>query len=116
MSRWEHCSKCGKAYNPNVFTVEERLLQAIFGEHLCPHCFAHRLYVTVISVSPIPGYGMGVTNVHRMLDNEGNLYVWFATTQALEAGEDYVIAGTVRAHKEFQGIKETILTRVKVEE
>jgi len=74
------------------------------------------LYVTVISVSPIPGYGMGTTNVHRMLDNEGNLYVWFATTQALESGEDYVIAGTVKAHKEFQGIKETILTRVRVEE
>ena len=74
------------------------------------------LYVSIISVRQIPGYGAGVTNVHRMLDNEGNLYVWFATTQALESGADYVIAGTIKAHKEFQGIKETILTRVKVEE
>lgn len=74
------------------------------------------LYVDVISVRQIPGYMGGITNVHRMLDNEGNLYVWFATSQALESGEDYVIAGTVKAHKEFQGIKETILTRVRTEE
>lgn len=39
MPRWEYCSKCGKAYNPDVFVAEERLLQAIFGEHLCPKCF-----------------------------------------------------------------------------
>lgn len=42
MPRWEYCSKCDKAYNPRVLTPEERLLQAIFGEHLCPHCSAHR--------------------------------------------------------------------------
>ncbi len=40
MPRWEHCSKCGEAYNPNKFTAEQRLLQAIFGENLCPKCFA----------------------------------------------------------------------------
>jgi len=42
MPRWETCSKCGKPYNPTVFTPEERLLQAIFGEHLCPHCMTYR--------------------------------------------------------------------------
>jgi len=42
MPRWEYCSKCGKAYNPNESTADARLLQAIFGEHLCPHCFTHK--------------------------------------------------------------------------
>lgn len=48
MPRWEHCSKCGKAYNPNAYTAEERLLQAIFGEHLCPHCFTLKDAVTCV--------------------------------------------------------------------
>lgn len=38
MPRWEYCDRCGNAYNPNVYTAEERLVQAIFGEHLCPKC------------------------------------------------------------------------------
>lgn len=42
MLRWESCNKCGKAYDPTEFTAEERLLQALFGEHLCPHCHTHR--------------------------------------------------------------------------
>ena len=42
MPEQKYCSKCGKAYNPRDFTADERLLQAIFGEHLCPHCFEHR--------------------------------------------------------------------------
>ena len=42
MPRWEHCNKCDKAYNPNNYTPEERLLQAIFGEHLCPHCLKYK--------------------------------------------------------------------------
>ena len=42
MPRWEYCSKCSKAYNPTQLTVDARLLQAIFGEHLCPHCFTYK--------------------------------------------------------------------------
>ena len=41
MPRWETCSKCEAKYNPSKYTAEERLLQAIFGEHLCPKCIKH---------------------------------------------------------------------------
>ena len=46
MPGWERCNKCGRAYNPNLYTPEERLLQAIFGEHLCPKClkYAHATF------------------------------------------------------------------------
>lgn len=78
-----------------------------------------RLYdidLTVISTREISGYGTGVTVVHRMIDDDGNLFVWFATTQSLDVGKECKMSGTVKAHKEYQGIKETILTRCKVEE
>ncbi len=38
MPKWEICTTCGTKYNPTLYTAEERLLQAIFGEHLCPKC------------------------------------------------------------------------------
>ena len=32
------CERCGKSYNEEDFTPEERLIQAIFGEQLCRDC------------------------------------------------------------------------------
>lgn len=39
--KW-YCDVCGKTYSPNKLSPEERLLQALFGEHVCPSCLEHR--------------------------------------------------------------------------
>ncbi len=81
-----------------------------------------RLYdipVTVLSIKESEG-SFGPSDIVRFLDEKGNVYVWFAvsgkTSQQFEVGKPFVISGTVKNHKEWQGNKETILSRVVIEE
>lgn len=61
------------------------------------------------------GYG-GVQNC-RMVDKEGNLYVWWNSSRMeLEKGVSYVIVGTIKKHEEYRDQKMTVLTRVKAKE
>ena len=56
----------------------------------------------------------GTTWIHNFTDTEGNVIVWFSSNEPkMEVGEEYTIKGTVKDHSEFQGIKQTIVTRVK---
>lgn len=58
----------------------------------------------------------GWTELLKLRDEAGNLYTWFTGSEPkIDVGETLLITGTVKDHKEYQGIKETLLTRVKVE-
>ena len=81
-----------------------------------------RLYdvpVTVVGYQQIEGT-FGVTNIIRMQDDKGNVFTWFASTgktsMRMEVGQPYTISGTVKKHQEWKGLKETMLSRVKIEE
>jgi hypothetical protein len=51
-----------------------------------------------------------------MEDDKGNQFKWFASKYSgMEVGKTYKIRGTVKAHDEYQGRKQTALTRCKVE-
>lgn len=53
--------------------------------------------------------------LYKFVDELGNIFSWFASGSAnLNIGDSYKITGTVKGHKEFNGIKETNLTRCKV--
>ena len=64
----------------------------------------------------------GVTHVVKLRDPSGNRFTWFASrlpatdgaTWAPEVGKAVDISGRVKAHSEWKGVKETILTRCKV--
>ena len=58
--------------------------------------------------------GTAITYIHKMRDENGNLAVWFSSGTKLEEGETYELVGTVKDHKEYRGVKETILTRCKI--
>lgn len=66
------------------------------------------------------GYGgywnTGVTNLHSFKDEQGNVYVW-KTGLYIEAdyGTKVHLRGSVKEHSEYNGIKQTVLTRCKVE-
>jgi hypothetical protein len=69
--------------------------------------------VTVVSTTNINGQ-YGVTQLCRMHDAEGRLYVWFNSGgNRLEQGQKLTITGTIKKHDEFKGRKQTVLTRVK---
>lgn len=69
--------------------------------------------LTVVSIFGAEGQ-YGTTGIHRMLDANGNIFTWFASpgTSWLERGKELTLKATVKAHAEYKGAKQTILTRV----
>lgn len=58
-------------------------------------------------------YGGSV--VYKFHDVNGNVLTWFSSGGAdLDPGSDYELDATIKAHSEYQGVKETQLTRGKV--
>ena len=55
----------------------------------------------------------GLTIIHLMEDKDGNVFKWFSSGPELDEGEFLTVKATVKDHSEYQGTKETVLTRVK---
>jgi hypothetical protein len=55
----------------------------------------------------------GLTIIHLMEDADGNVFKWFSSGPELDEGEFLTVKATVKDHGEYQGTKETVLTRVK---
>jgi hypothetical protein len=57
----------------------------------------------------------GPRSMVKFLDSNGNLMTWFASgDRDYTPGAAATITGTVKAHSEYQGVKETLLSRVVV--
>lgn len=57
----------------------------------------------------------GLTILYKFVDSAGNMAVWFASNGVeLKVGQTYRVRATVKAHEEYQGVKQTVLTRCKV--
>lgn len=71
------------------------------------------------------GYGTDVVHIYRFADDDGNLLVWKSTAYLqredevgflvpIKAGTRLTLRGTVKAHDEYHGTKQTVLSRCKV--
>jgi hypothetical protein len=57
----------------------------------------------------------GLSVLTKFRDADGNVYVWFNSGASRpQTGERYQVTGTVKKHNEFKDIKETVLTRCRV--
>ena len=56
----------------------------------------------------------GVTFLYEFITEEGNILIWKTRKWIDDEAEITAIKGTVKAHNEFRGIKQTELTRCKV--
>jgi len=57
----------------------------------------------------------GLTTIVGMEDKAGNNYTWFASGRKdVKVGQAVQVKGTVKSHGEFQGVKQTTLTRCKL--
>lgn len=54
----------------------------------------------------------GVTMKHKMTDAEGHVFIWWASSGELKAGEEVRVKATVKEHREYKGYKQTVVTRV----
>ena len=72
-----------------------------------------------VCLKNIGGYStdFGFNNVYTMEDSNGNIFAWHTSSCALcdfDIGDSFTIAGKVKNHNEYKGIKQTVLTRCKV--
>ena len=58
----------------------------------------------------------GMQTLYVLEDICGNVYIWITTSQktVLEENEEYNLRGTVKAHKTYKGVNQTILTRCNI--
>lgn len=54
----------------------------------------------------------GVTFMYKFHDNDGNVLMW-STGTSLDTDCKYTVTGTIKNHEEFNGVKQTWLTRCK---
>lgn len=72
------------------------------------------LNVTVLSIKFSEGY-YGRVEIHRFLDDNGNILVWFANAHSsMSEGQSYKVKATVKKHDEFNNTKQTIVNRVVI--
>lgn len=63
------------------------------------------------------GWGTERVGIYKFLDDSGNILVWNTTAYPdVTEGAKYRITGTVAEHKEYNGDKQTVLSRCKVKE
>lgn len=57
----------------------------------------------------------GTTTLVGFVSDNGNVFKWFASGfKELNVGDEVIVTGTVKTHSEYNGIKETLLTRCKL--
>lgn len=53
----------------------------------------------------------GWTVLHIFKDQNGNTATWFSSNKEFEVGETVTLKATVKEHREYEGTKQTVLTR-----
>lgn len=70
--------------------------------------------VTIEALIPIEGY-YGSSTLVKMIDDSNNSLTWFASSFVpFERGEHVTIKARVKDHDEYEGTKQTKLTRVRI--
>ena len=56
----------------------------------------------------------GYSYIHLFVDTAGNVYKWGTGKSLTDQKVDGILTGTVKAHDEYDGVKQTALTRCKI--
>lgn len=72
------------------------------------------LSVTLKTVRGFDGT-YGWTNIFTFEDNQGHQFIWKTGSYVeVQEGDEVTLRGTIKAHSEYKGIKQTELTRCKI--
>lgn len=67
-------------------------------------------------VISLPDRGYGPKKLYRWRDQQGNVLTWITSVMLqLTVGQQYNLKGTVKRHQEYNGEKQTVLTRCRVD-
>lgn len=93
--------------------MQQREKKPVTNEHVGTPGQKITVDVEVIRTRLIDGY-YGRVQIVTMNDAEGRTYVWFNNSRNhMDEGQKYHVTGGVKEHSEFNGTKQTVLTRVK---
>ena len=75
-----------------------------------------RITISVASFNLVSTFDSiyGMSWLYKFLDDEGNVYIWYASNPLTDGKEVATITGAVKAHTSYNGIDQTQLTRCKV--
>lgn len=75
-----------------------------------------RITVKIQSVKCVTSWetDFGITRIYKLIGADGNVYTWKTGKYLDDTTDEMSITGTVKAHTEFRGIKQTELTRCRV--
>ena len=88
----------------------ERTSRAAVSQHFGTVGKRETFSLTVERIFEVDG-NYGVTNIHTMRDEAGNVAVWFCSSAPLEVDRTYTLKCTVKSHGERDGVRQTVLTR-----
>lgn len=102
-------------YLKNIEQQEKKEAEKkVFKNSIYKYSVGERVTFPIVDIKVLTSYEtqFGVTVVYRFIDPENNIYIWKTTKQL--NGEFTEITGTVKELSEYNGIKQTILTRCKL--
>jgi len=67
--------------------------------------------VTVNKVLSFPSNYANVVFMHQMFDQDGNVVIWWTNSDTLDEGQTYQFDATIKEHKYYNGVPQTIITR-----
>ena len=71
------------------------------------------LKLTVSRAIPVEG-GYGKCTMHIMHDEFGNEFIWTTAAKTLSAGETYAMRGSIKEHRVYKGVCQSVLTRCMI--
>ena len=74
-----------------------------------------RLTIVTVSAKLVTSWEnyYGTTYLYRFTDQNGNVYIWRASYE-MDISDGMTIKGTVKDHNEYDGVKQTVITRCAV--
>ncbi len=101
------------AYQRHLATLRWKELQAKRAE-IAQHVgnVGDRIRVKLMVEKVVQCNGQfGVSHLHIMSDNDGNVFIWFSSAGAYETGAEVILKGTIKKHDVRDGVKQNVLTR-----
>lgn len=56
----------------------------------------------------------GLTRLYKFTDNDGNIFIWYASSAVDPDKEFATLTGTVKDHSVYNGVNQTVMTRCKL--
>lgn len=56
----------------------------------------------------------GISIMHIMHDEDGNVFIWTTASKSLDTDVEYHIRGTIKDHRTYKNVQQTVLTRCTI--